>query len=351
MKPEPNNKFNHEKAEHEAASWMWKLDRGLTGAEQDAFFDWLSIDPQYPNLINEHKGNWERLDALAAWCPAHSGSPNPELLEIKQTPSTFRFCRKFIWLPLAAAASIALVVWSALDANPLAHRPATPTASAPAPTRLTLEDGSIIKLNDETRIITQFTAFERRVILERGEAFFMVAKDPRRPFIVETDGVGIKAVGTAFNVRLSRDQCEILVTEGVVAVSPVTKSSSTPALHPAIETPPDLQAYDRAVVARLNDTPTFLVSKVSRHEAQKQLVWRHDLLSFESTPLAAIIKELNQLNETQLVLSDQDLAKTEFNGSFRSDNLDGFVRLLELGYHLTAERSADDQRITIKGKP
>ena len=210
MKPEPNNKFNHEKAEHEAASWMWKLDRGLTGAEQDAFFDWLSIDPQYPNLINEHKGNWERLDALAAWCPAHSGSPNPELLEIKQTPSTFRFCRKFIWLPLAAAASIALVVWSALDANPLAHRPATPTASAPAPTRLTLEDGSIIKLNDETRIITQFTAFERRVILERGEAFFMVAKDPRRPFIVEPMASALRpsaphsmCASVATNVRFS----------------------------------------------------------------------------------------------------------------------------------------------------
>jgi transmembrane sensor len=348
MSTEPDHQSNNEKAIDEAASWMWKLDRGLTGAEQDAFFDWLAVDARHPNLINEQKVDWERLDALAAWCPAHGDSPNPDLLEIKVASSIFPFGRKLIWLPLAVAASIAIVAWFALDANGLFQPPATQIA--PPPTRLTLEDGSIIKLKDETRIMTRFTVSERRVILERGEAFFMVAKDPRRPFIVEIDGIGIHAVGTAFNVRLSRDQCEILVTEGIVAVLPEAESPTSSTLDPAIDSLPNLQAYERGVFARLNATPTFSVSKVSRQEAQKQLVWRHHLLRFESTPLSAIIEELNQLNETQLVLANQDLARTEFNGSFRSDNLDGFVRLLEIGYHLTVEKSEDDKLITINVK-
>ena len=75
-----------------------------------------------------------------------------------------------------------------------------------------LHDGSIVELNKGAQISIRYSGDERRVDLLSGEAYFEVAKNPDRPFIVSARGIDVKAVGTAFNVRLHNDSLEVLVT-------------------------------------------------------------------------------------------------------------------------------------------
>jgi transmembrane sensor len=82
--------------------------------------------------------------------------------------------------------------------------------------RLALPDGSRVELKDGSEVVVQYSASERRVKLTGGEAHFTVWKDKTRPFIVNAAGVEVRAVGTAFNVRLEAKSVEVLVTEGRV---------------------------------------------------------------------------------------------------------------------------------------
>lgn len=100
-----------DKLEERAANWVWRLDRGLSAEEQDAFFDWLVADPQNAEVLARHRRNWKRLDKLADWRPEHAERPNPDLLAPDSSP---RWNRRVFLTPLAAAAALAAVVglWS-----------------------------------------------------------------------------------------------------------------------------------------------------------------------------------------------------------------------------------------------
>ncbi len=84
----------------------------------------------------------------------------------------------------------------------------------------TLDDGSTIQLNTDTRIELQYSSRERTVRLQRGEAHFAVAPDAERPFVVVAGSGVVRAVGTEFNVYLSDgNQTEVTVTEGIVEIA------------------------------------------------------------------------------------------------------------------------------------
>src|SRR5581483_9214616 len=93
------------------------------------------------------------------------------------------------------------------------------TTAAGGYERQTLADGSVVELNGNTQVQVAYSPAERRVRLVQGEAHFTVAKNKRRPFWVEAQGVSVRAVGTAFNVRLDPQRVDVLVTEGRVPVA------------------------------------------------------------------------------------------------------------------------------------
>jgi hypothetical protein len=84
---------------------------------------------------------------------------------------------------------------------------------------ITLSDGTKVWVNPDSKLfyLAHFSKNERRIKLE-GEAFFEVAKDPSRPFIVETHGMDIQAVGTAFNVKSYDAEPKVQLTEGKIKV-------------------------------------------------------------------------------------------------------------------------------------
>jgi transmembrane sensor len=207
----------------------------------------------------------------------------------------------------------------------------------------TLPDGSVLDLNRGAHIVVQFSPAERRVLLVQGEAQFAVAKNPARPFVVRAGGVDVRAIGTAFNVKLAGPNLEVLVTEGTVHVSQQTSPSpaaATSAGAPAPVVLAALTAGQRTVIPVVPVIAPPLVVPASTREIAQLLEWQPRLLDFESTPLAEVVETFNRRNSLRLVLADDDLRALPIVASIRSDNVEGFVRLLEGTVGVRADRSS-----------
>lgn len=334
-----------------AAEWLVKQDRGLTAAEQDEYLQWLAADPRHGEWIARHRESWRDLDDLTHWRPAHSATPNPDLLRPRPTARgrAIRPSLRWLWPVAAALALSAGSLWWMGQG----HEGADLTVKADAYERRELEDGSVLELNSGSLAEVRFSRNERRVQLIRGEGHFTVARNPERPFVVAAGGVAVKAVGTAFNVRLQRETVEVVVTEGKVQVSPPVDSAPS-AARPgdsaprtesvsreavATSSPPLVAAGQRARVARLAaGVPEVEIASVTADDLNRLLGWQPQLLEFTKVPLGRVLEEFNRRNRIQLVLADAEFANVPIVASFRSDNVDGFIRLLEVTLDLRAEQ-------------
>lgn len=325
--------------EQQAAAWVLRQDRNLTPAEQDDFLQWLAADPRHSAALTRHRRNWERLDLLGQWRPEHSPGPNRDLLApSRERPSRLsRFPR--VWAAgaaLAAAAALGFFLWPAPAEPPLAIQPAAAPAAVAPIERRTLEDGTVVELNRGTELAIAFTPAERRVQLVRGEAHFTVAHNAARPFFVAAGGVSVRAVGTAFNVRLGAAAVEVLVTEGRVQVS-------EPAALARSAAPMFLAANQRTLVPLTVNEPAAAVATLSSEEIASRLAWQPRLLDFSAAPLRSIVDEFNRRNAPyHLAIADPSLAELEISANLRSDNVEGFLRLLETGFGVRVERAGQD---------
>ena len=314
-----------------AAQWIARRDRGLSAAEQDDYMAWLRADPRHAAALARHAAVLERMMGLGAWQPELSAEPNPDLF----APPARRPWRVLApVLALAAALVLGLFVW----------RSASPPTPAPQKTflrvneRQALADGSVVELKDGSRLDVRFTPGERRVRLT-GEAHFTVAKNPARPFIVEAHGVEVRAVGTAFNVRLDPTGVEVLVTEGKVRIDEPARRAALSAA--TVEPELFLTAGQQILVPLAATAAAPTVAEVSPEEMSAALEWQAPRLQFLETPLGAAVAEFNRHNTTQLVLAEASLGSVPIGGTFRVNNLEGFVRLLELTIDVRGEARAD----------
>lgn len=319
--------------EQEAAEWVLRRDRGLSAAEQDAFSQWLAADPRHGEALALHRWGWDEFDRLTGLQTSLGAVPDPDLF----APPRRRAATTARWTAggalLALAATIALLLWprSATE-HPLRPRPTdAPAAVIPAPLeRRSLEDGSTVDLNRGAEVRVASTPGERRVALVRGEASFTVARDPARPFIVAAGGVEVRAVGTIFNVRLAPDAVEVVVSEGRVTVSgPSAPSAATPLLT----------AGQQALVPLSASAPAPQVVTLSPAQLQARLAWQPRLLDFTDQPLAEILAEFNRRNDLDLAVADPALGALRLSATFGSDNVEGFLRLMESEFGIVTERS------------
>ena len=341
----PDPRFPRDDAiESAAAEWLVRHDRGLTPAQQDEFLSWLTASAAHRESFERHRSMWGDFNALAQWRPEHGTVPNPDLLARYRRPSPWRWAAPAL---LAAAAVALLLVWS--SANRAPHH-ATLAFEATTYRQETLSDGSVLDLNRGAHVVVQFTAAERRVLLVQGEAQFAVAKNPARPFVVRAGGVEVRAVGTAFNVKLAGPNLEVLVTEGTVHVSqqtvvaPATSMATGASAGPAPTAVPvvlaALTAGQWTVIPVAAVIAPPVVVQTSDPEIARLLDWQPRLLDFESTPLAEVVENFNRRNSLRLVLGDDGLRALPIVASIRSDNVEGFVRLLEGTMGVRADRSS-----------
>lgn len=319
-----------------AAQWVLRQDRGLTAGEQDAFSQWLAADPLHREALAEHRWGWEEMDRLIGIQTTVHALPDPDLL----APLPRRRPSLLWWGALggmaAALAFAAISFWGAPRGQPEAA--AGSALFAPIEQR-TLADGSVVSLNRGASVEVQFTSGERRVLLVQGEANFQVAKNAQRPFVVSAGGVKVRAVGTAFNVRLGRAAVEVMVTEGKVQVA----APAGPAPHaPDATRLPVLEAGQSTVVPLQPHDAAPRVVTLSASEMETRLAWQPRLLDFTDTPLRDIVVEFNRRNAIRLRLGDAALQDVRLSATIRSDNVEGFVRLMESDFGMKADWRADE---------
>jgi len=198
-------------------------------------------------------------------------------------------------------------------------------------------DGSAVTLNTDSRIRVNLTETERLVELERGEAFFDVAADPSRPFVVAAGGERVVAIGTQFSVRRGEQGLRVVVIEGRVRLE--SEAGGGPSIAPA-----ELGAGDTAH----SGEEGVLVQQKPMAEVSAALSWRKGFLVFHETPLAEAVREFNRYNVQHVVVEGESIGNLLIDGNFRATNVQAFIRLVEQGFPVSVERI--DDRIVVRAK-
>lgn len=318
-----------------AADWLARRESGLSADEQAEFSQWLLADPGHAAAAERLAATWARLRQ-----PQLNGQAAmvERLVEARVRTGRSRLARKIAvvaWGGLAAAAAVGLALL------PMGRGPAVasavPVAIETGPERRTLADGSVVEFNAGAVIEVDFSPLRRDVRLVRGEAHFAVRKDSARPFVVTAGGVAVRAVGTAFSVRVAPEEIGVLVTEGQVAVERVVAAEA--AAGPG----PTLVSAGRSLAVALDSARAVPIkpTAVARAEIDAALAWRNPRVEFTAMPLAEAVALFNGRNRLQLALADPALAGIPISGLFPSDDPETFSRLVIASAGLQAARAAD----------
>lgn len=346
--------------EAEAMAWLVERDEGFAPGRAAAFEAWRRRDVRHVASVVELEQVLAQLQGLAE----RRDEVNARFGRVSSPlPATVRWWRPVAW----GGVALAVGGFLAFRAVPPADRPETRYATNGAGyERARLDDGSTLELNTASSARVRFTAAERRVELESGEAHFEVAHDPARPFVVSAGGVTVRAVGTAFNVRFASGAVEVTVTEGWVAVAPVSSSrrgedqlvaargADREGGHREAPTtsrgPTLLSAYERlalplVVVAGEGSAPA--IQQLAPAEVRAALAWQRRITDFSDTPLAEVAARFNRHNALQLIVADPALGARRIGGMFALDDVEAFLRLLERDGIIRVEREGDIVRLWV----
>ena len=322
-----------------AATWVARRDAGLSAREELDYAAWRAADPAHRTAVDGLDFTWKTLDR-----PLASGVADAVLGELAARGRQRRQRRT----AALGVASLVLLVgaglgWQALRPPSDPPSPAVVSAAILLPSIQALPDGSVAELRDGAEIAVEFTDAQRRVVLRRGEAYFKVAKNPARPFVVAAGGVEVRAVGTAFSVDFGTSAVDVVVTEGKVAVAlaprgAVAADTARPNPEPLL-----IGAGHAATVATSSHPAEPDRRPVTDADLQSRLAWRSPRLEFSGTPLIEAVALLNRHNRVQFTIEDPALARTRVSGIFGALNTDAFVRLLESSFDVQSERRGADE--------
>jgi transmembrane sensor len=348
MKPSGNHDRSDAAAiESEAMAWLAEREEGFAPGRAAAFESWRRRDPSHATCVAELEQVLAQLDGLAARrdeVNAHFNRVSPLPPPGRDSPAlapapgpTVRWWRPVVGSGLAAALVLGgFLVFNALRSTP---NPETHYATTSAGyERARLADGSTLELNTASAARVQFTAAERRVELDSGEAHFEVAHDTARPFVVSAGGVTVRAVGTAFNVRYVSGAVEVIVTEGKVTVGPALSSTSA-----TLVAANQRLALPLAPAAAPATAPA--IERLAPADVRAMLAWQRRVTDFSDTPLSEVTARFNRHNILQLVITDPALGSRRISGIFALDDVEAFVRLLERDGIIRAERQGDTIRL------
>lgn len=301
-----------------AARWLLRQEEdGWSDADQADLDAWLEAAPEHKVAYWRLEQGWQKVDRLAA---------------LRSPPAPDRRERPFLrsWRPAAVAASIAACLAVSVMVPPstlLIHK--TYTTEIGGRQSVPLADGTKVELNTQTKLRTAVTPKGREVWLDRGEAYFEVAHDASRPFVVHAGAKTVTVLGTKFSVRRDGDRVEVAVVEGRVRVADTAPTTTMP--------PPVLTRGDMVIA----QGPSTLVTPRSVERVTSELAWRQGLLTFDQSTLAEAASEFNRYNRKKLVIADAQVAQMRIGGSFEAENVDAFVRLLQQAYGLKVIDGSD----------
>jgi len=351
--------------ESEAAAWLARREGGAPWSADDeaALAAWRAASTAHQVALIRLEAAWKesaRLKALGAGIPA-GASPDPEQLRRSIFLGRGRFesaravippgrslvphglrgrrrgilalASRRLWVSASAAS---VLIAALLTAGWFLRSGGTDYRTAVGALKTVhLADGSEVTLNTDTDLTVLLTQGERHVDLRRGEAFFQVAKDPTRPFVVQAAGERVVAVGTEFSVRREGQNLQVIVTDGKVRLEgqgsrgPDAPVAFVPAGHAA-----------RVVASEV------LVKPEAPAEGEAALSWRRGYLIFHDTSIADAVAEFNRYSTRKIVIEDPAIGSIRIGGNFRSTSSEAFLRLLSDGFPVRVDDRGDEVFLT-----
>jgi transmembrane sensor len=243
-----------------------------------------------------------------------------KLAEPRTETKVVSMTRGFGWLKIAAA--VAVIVISGLLVRTLFLKNDTGKMLLVQTEKNvltdTLPDGSMITLNKNSSIEynSKFTKGNKRSVKLKGEAFFTVTPDKKKPFIITVNDIEVKVVGTSFNIKTINGQTEVIVKTGVVQV---TRNNKTITLTP-----------EQKVVTQKNDTALIkqaATDKLFNYYQSKEFVC-------DGTPLWRLVEVLNEAYNVNIVIGRKDLRGLPLNTTFVNESLDKILLVIAETFQL-----------------
>lgn len=307
----------------------------MNSDEHSHFEEQIESFPENKNIIQEMKKQWEQMgsykskkvvDSNIGWqnlynrLSADQLIPENKTVEHRLTPVWVKWAASVIVLMTIASISFYAIFKN--NSNIISLQTGTESNTLIQ----TLNDGSVVYLANNTTFSypEQFSSDERRVNL-KGEAFFDVAPNPKKPFRIETDKVIVEVLGTAFNVKSENDDFfELVVERGKVRVTLKSDPSQTQIVLPGEKI----------------STNNNLLTKV-KNENANYFAWKTKQMQFKDESLINVINVINKNYKSNIKLLNQDLADRRLTVTFYNNSLNTITELICLSLNLKKEEQPD----------
>lgn len=285
-----------------------------TPEEREQVEQWAAASDANKKQLEQLRYIWTETKKLEA---ASSADEQAAWQRFKQridkqntTTKTIPLGRRTNWMRIAA--TLILMIGGSWMAYIYLYSAGTITlASGDAVLSQTLPDGSTITLNKNATVKypKKFTGSTREVTLD-GEAFFNVAADKQKPFIIHANEADIEVVGTSFNVKTNTNQTEVVVETGVVQVSKKLKGVV-------------LNPKEKATVKKNTELPIKEKTEDELHN-----YYRTKAFVCNNTPLSRLVPVLNDAYGANIVISNTELNDLRITTTFNNESLDNILEVL-----------------------
>ena len=300
----------------DAAAWAVRIDaRDLEPADDPELQTWLSADARRHGALLRAQAALSFLDRGRAL----AGADDPAAIA-RRGPSR----RTLLIGAGAGGGALAAGLGAAVLLGGEVSRYSTGLGEI---RQVPLKDGSVVAINTRSAIEVRLDRRLRGVTLQAGEAWFEVAKDAARPFVVQAGQVRVRAMGAAFSMRRLGEACDVLVTDGVVEAW----------LEGGSERPARLPAGCRSVIVA-GRAPQVVEAP---EDIERSLSWRSGMIALEGQTLAEAAEEFNRYNARRILIADPVLARRRFVGLFRTNDPAGFAAAVSATLGARVTMSAD----------
>ncbi|RFS19703.1 DUF4974 domain-containing protein [Chitinophaga silvatica] len=221
--------------------------------------------------------------------------------------------------PLLRIAAIIVVLLGAGTLWLLLRDQKTVISASQLAVNSTLPDGSSITLNKDSKL-TYASAKNVREVALTGEAFFDVAKDVNKPFIIKVNDITIKVLGTSFNVKNHNNTTSVIVESGAVEVSRGNEVLQ-------------LKQNERAII----DARQSIQKQSSTDELYNY--YRTQSFVCNNTPLWQLVELMNEVYGTNIIIADSTKRDIEINSTFSTKSLDETLRVIGLTYQIEVTKT------------
>jgi transmembrane sensor len=352
----------------EAAAWFVEFNTGEADARTRQRFDrWLRTSPEHLRAYLALLPTWDdaaavdspesmSADEVLAW--VRQGS-NIVSIPASQGPAggTALFGRLRSPRLLMAACAVALCASTATVGWWFSSQPPVYATQVGEQRSLTLPDGSTVELNARSRVRIRFSAKERAVELMEGQALFRVAKDPQRPFRVQSADARVQAVGTQFDVYKRDSGTTVTVLEGRIEVwsGAQIAQASAPTAGPrdnnALTKPAALASGLLLDVGEQVTVADGSVAHPKHADVQAATAWTQRELVFKKVSLREVAEEFNRYSRRPLKIEDPRVQQFTISGIFSSTDTASLLRFLRAQPDLTVAESGDTILVTAKTRP